>query len=337
MSSAAVTLKPGALRITIQNGAKRGQTLSFNGPTVTIGRGPENDIVLSDDVKVSRQHVQIEFTAVQTVIKNVSSKNSLLIDGLEQTNYWLQAPVEIQVGETKILISPPQQQLASPPPLQHQPLRVAGLSPLPPPPPSLPGKGKSKIRLSKPMSAPGSSSAGSFRFLLILVLVGAVGIWLFTDDAKSKKSGAVAVRTDDVAVMDLQKSESMMRELEKKQEERGQQSVQYKMAQENYIKGFRDYRQGQYGRAMNSFQAALSFYPQHQLASKYYTLSKRKFDEKVQVHMLQGQRYRGKNNYRLCKSSFASVMIMVRDPNDAIYKEAKQYYNECSLLMEGRF
>lgn len=368
MSSTAVKSKPGSLRITIQSGTKRGQTLAFQKSLITIGRGAENDIVLPDDSKLSRRHVEIECTQERTVIRNASSKNSLLIEGVEQTNFTLVSPTEILVGETKILLSPPMQKLEH---SQLQQLRVvpssdvkasaSGLTAtnnsfgqqMPTPrdlnsnvatnsPPSAPRSAqprtepKPKMNLGKPGGAPGADKA-RFRFVVILILVGAVGIWLFTDSTNSKKSGPAAVRTDDVAIMDLQKSESIMRELEKKQEERGQQSIQYKMAQENYIKGFRDYRQGQYGRAISSFQAALSFYPQHQLASKYLTLSKRKFDEKVQIHMLQGQRYRGKNNYRLCKSSFASVMIMVKDPNDTIYREAKQYYNECSLLMEGRF
>jgi hypothetical protein len=71
------------------------------------------------------------------------------------------------------------------------------------------------------------------------------------------------------------------------------------------------------------------------LAKKYYFIAKRKFDEVVQVHMTQGKRYRGKGNYRLCKSSFENVMVMIKTDTDPIYKEAKQYRDECDLRIEG--
>ena len=117
----------------------------------------------------------------------------------------------------------------------------------------------------------------------------------------------------------------------------GQNSMQYKAAQENYVKGFRDYRQGQYARAIQSFQAALSFYPNHELARKYILLAQRKFDEMVNYNMSQGRKYYQKQNYKMCQSAFANVMVMLKDSTKPKYIEAKQLFDECNLRTEAKF
>ena len=40
-------------------------------------------------------------------------------------------------------------------------------------------------------------------------------------------------------------------------------TFEIRQAQENYIKGFRDFKKGQYERALESFQACLALYPDH--------------------------------------------------------------------------
>ena len=62
------------------------------------------------------------------------------------------------------------------------------------------------------------------------------------------------LRSQEEIIKDIERSETAVKELEKKQEDSGKGTVQYKMAQEQYIKGFRDYRLGQYARAMQSFR-----------------------------------------------------------------------------------
>jgi len=135
----------------------------------------------------------------------------------------------------------------------------------------------------------------------------------------------------------IEESANKVLELRKQQENSAQNTVQYQAAQEHYIKGFRDYRQKQYARAIQSFQAALSFYPQHELARKYYVQAQRKFDESIDQSMSLGRKYYKKQNFQMCQSSFAQVMIMLKDTSKPKYREAKQMYDECSLRLEGRY
>ena len=119
--------------------------------------------------------------------------------------------------------------------------------------------------------------------------------------------------------------------------ENGQTEKQFESAQSYYIKGFRDYRQGQYSRAIMSFQAALSFDPNHILSRKYLNQSIKKHSEFVQFSLEQARRYRQKNNYRLCRSAAKQVMTLRRDQNDPQYKDAKNLFDECDTLSRGRF
>ena len=171
------------------------------------------------------------------------------------------------------------------------------------------------------------------RFYLIIAVVGILGYLILGDGVGSKKQ-EVNLRTEGDVARAIEDSANAVKELKKQQETSGQDTIQYKAAQEHYIKGFRDYRQGQYARAMQSFQAALSFYPSHELARKYLIQAQRKFDEMVDLGMSQGRKYYQKQNYKFCQSSFANVMIMVKDSTKPKYKEAKQFYDECSLRAE---
>jgi pSer/pThr/pTyr-binding forkhead associated (FHA) protein len=334
MSNAA--LKQGKsvfLRMTIDSGDQKGRSFVTQGNRVSIGRDDENDIVISSDIKMSRKHAEIVLINGAYLIRNLSQKNSMLIDGQEAKEHLIERKFKLQIGDSIFVMDPdakPKLAMATSP---NSTMTSNSGSAVPPP--------SNAPRNGGPFSQPAAVrtppiDAKKMNFYIAIGIIGLAFVWLLSGESIEKKK-PTELRTRDQVLMDLEKSEEAIRNIEKKQVDAGRQSLQYKTAQEHYIKGFRDYRQGQYARAISSFQAALSFYPQHELSRKYLILSRRKFDEIVQFNMIQGKRYKGKNNYRLCKSAYANVMIMLKDPNDAIYREAKQFYNECSLLLEGKF
>ncbi|RYZ69646.1 MAG: hypothetical protein EOP09_07315 [Proteobacteria bacterium] len=196
---------------------------------------------------------------------------------------------------------------------------------------NVPGATPSK-RGSKPKKLKTGNNSGRVRFYAIVVVVGLVGWWLMSPNAKKKE---LTFRSTEQIEQDIEASREEIKVFEARREKMD--NVQYKRAQENYIRGFRDYRQGNYGRARESFQVVLNLDPDNELAKRYYHLAKVKFDELVKFHMLQGNRYREKKNWRMCKSSYFSTMTMLNNPQDSVFKEAKQYYDQCSLAEEGRF
>jgi hypothetical protein len=188
-------------------------------------------------------------------------------------------------------------------------------------------------RSARPQGRSGVKDNGRLRFYGLIVVVGLIGWWLISSNSAKKKE--LSFRSTEQIEKDLESSREEIKVFEARREKMD--NVQYKRAQENYIRGFRDYKQGNYGRARESFQVVLNLDPDNELAKRYYQLSKLKFDESVKFNMLQGNRYREKKSWRLCKSSYFNVMAMLNNNQDPVFKEAKQYYDQCNLAEEGRF
>lgn len=183
-----------------------------------------------------------------------------------------------------------------------------------------------------------SSSSGPI-ILVVTAAVVAIAFVVFSDDGGKKTKKPSQLKDTDQIATELGKSAQMVEQhiKDKHLNEDGRVDRQFESAQSYYIKGFRDYRQGQYGRAIMSFQASLSFDPNHVLSRKYLNQSIKKQSEIIQFNLDQARRYRQKNNFRLCRSAAQQVMILRKDQNDPQYKDAKIIFDECDTLSKGRF
>lgn len=335
MSAAPVLQKVHKFSINVGAGPHRGRVFTFDRPTVLIGRDPECDLALSEDVKVSRRHVEISIQGQKLLIQNKSGKNFMLVNEEKVDTFEVIDTATLQVGESILEIRIDKPKPAGRP---NELMNSSGghLSSVPT------GMAAGNVARSRGSSAPPRRppSAQSFldnpraRFYGLILFIGLIGWYLLSSTGPTKEPPP-PIRSEQDVLKSIEDSQKAVKDLLTEQQKTGQNSLQFKTAQEHYMRGFRDYRQGQYARAMQSFQAALSFFPNHELARTYWTISKRKFDERVQFEMMQGQRYLGKHNYRMCKASFQNAMAMLKDETDKNYKEAKQKAQECDLRLSG--
>lgn len=330
--------------IRIQRGPLAGQNYSFEKAVVQIGRGVENDLILSNDLRASRNHAEIRWDGMDLQIINISSKNFLAVNGSQVESAKLETGSIVLVGETEfhidiesasedefaepktkvhfeepaepVLFQVPVLQQTRPSPMQPSAVSMNPGAPLRPRPHVAPGKSKSKLR-----------------FYVIVAVIGIAFVWLMNSNVVKKKE--LSFRSSEQIEKDIETSREELKEFEVRKEKLD--TLQFRRAQENYIRGFRDYKQGNFGRARESFQVVLNLDPDNELATRYYQLAKLKFDELVKFHMLQGNRYREKKNWRMCKASYFNVMTMVSNNQDPVFKEARQYYDQCSLAQEGRY
>lgn len=332
MSSAARSLSP-AIQISVEiiEGPNKGLRQSFTDGRWTIGRGPENNFVVTSDIKVSRNHVEIRSMSAQVFVRNLNSKNPMLVDG----NLTVEAIVKpgslIQIGDTLLRLHFDQH--AQPHLSALTTKGSTGLSQKKTRGQAIPGNFSQTPGFARPSAAMEIPllSHPRFRMFGVLVIVGLAALWLMNEAPKKRKDPGLR---DSIAITaDVGNSETEVKKILDERKEWD--SPQYRLAQAQYIKGFRDYQQGQYARAMEAFQSARAFYPRHELATKYWTLAKRKFDEKVQAFMVQGRRYRGTQNYRLCQSAFAAVLMLIKDDKNPVYQEARQYHDECRVKAMG--
>lgn len=298
--------------IMVMNGPDKGIVYKLMGNSVSIGRGNDNDIVITNDPKCSRRHALIRLTTEGYIIEDVSGKNKMWVNGREVSSAALQSDTKFMVGNTELRfnIGGPRQQTR---------LQVAPTNHLPPD--------------ARPRR-PAQTSSGS-PLTRRLILYGSVGaILYFLLSPSSKKADDTGLRSEQQIEAEIEVAKKLQESAEKKQIGN---NLPFEEAQGSYVRGFRDYKKGHFGSAMESFQACLSLYPEHVLCNRYLRLSQRRFNELVQYHMILGRKYREQNQYSACASAFRNVMMMVRDTNSTAYKEARANFDACSAFVEERF
>lgn len=349
-----MAIKPVKVIVTVTKGPSAGPAQTFHSHTLTVGRGAENSVVLGKDPKASRNHVELQISAGGIFVRNLSGKNPIAVNGEVVQDKLVTGQVTLLVGESEIIFERPDapkemHPQAEPPSQALKIVPNTGFAPQMPPPHGPPvGFSQATLSSQEYSSGPSFHTAPTppaanpiadvlknpkARFYIIIGIVGLVVVGLFSGSGKKKKP-ELKLRDSVQSNEDYVKSEAEVKRMRDDPRFKAKDSIQYQMADQHFTRGFRDYRNGQYGRAMEGFQAALSFYPAHELARKYYGLAARKFDQMVQMHMVLGRRYYGKGNHRLCMSEFRNVIIMKKDPRDAVRKEALQYYEECRLRSE---
>ncbi len=313
--------------LTVLNGPSKGTVYRLVSGRVSLGRGPDNDIIIVDP-KCSRNHAEIIFTNSGIEIHDITDRNMIQVDGRECKSAVLKDNSVIQLGHTELRLSFKSAGALAPRDRSHiqspgyPPAMMSGGAAAP-----FPHQGYSQphLRRAKPKS-------NSFRW----VAIGAIGLILWMGLSGNNSDNKPKV-SDQQIEAETKAVQTVLERARRRPKDVSVNDVGYNKAQESFVVGFRDYRKGQFERAMSSFQACLSLYPQHVLCTRYLRLSQRKFDELIQYHMVLGKKYRDQNQYGACASAFKNVMFMVKDSTNKRYQEAKANLEACSAQLEERF
>ncbi len=341
--SAAPKLQTLRYELEIIKGPHAGQKFTFDKPSVTIGRENTNQIALSQDLRVSRVHAEIRNDEGQIFFVNRSQKNYVLVNGTRAEFHQLQNENVITIGETEMIIrfapttalvklAPKPTSLLSSVPVSDISPMAQNFSPLPTP---TKGPGK-RGPIPNAMPSYQGKSNKSFRNILVALIIGLAVYFMFFDSPKKLKKNA-PIRGGDIIEKELQESQEKIEVLEAKV--KLQDNLAYKRAEENFIKGFRDYQKGQYMRAKEYFRIVLNLNAQHIEARKYYEQATIKHKKQIEFHFLEGLKAKEKKNYRLCKSFFSQVLVLAQGDRTGYdkYDESERYLRECSLGLEGGF
>jgi hypothetical protein len=316
--------------LTVRDGPDTGATYQLLPPTVSIGRGVENNVSLND-LRVSRQAAVITFTMEQINITDISNRQSMMINQVQTSESPLKDGDLIFIGETEPLFKVEALPLHSLPPTMAP--RAASPFAVPE------GMTMSQTH-GVPKPPPGVDTAArnkKIRFYAIVVVVVGGFVWMMNsqDIKKAKDPGLKTVQeieADMKGSVDRQDAVIKKREFKNEAEK-----TRYEEAQHHFIQGFRDYQNAQYGRAMRSFETAIAIDPQHELAGRYYRLAEKQRDEMVAVLTLEGRRYREKSMYARCSASLEKALDAIPNKQDIKYKAAEAIKKECDLMSEDRY
>ena len=301
----------------ILSGPEKGETFKVSGSVIRIGRGKDNDICIQKDSRLSRHHLKILIKGAEIYIESLNEKNPVWIN----KKSFQTAIIEYHVLRNGFKFTAGKTEFE----LKSKVLREGSLS-----------AKKDPTSLASPLISPQSKKT---RLRLgIYVVVGLLLALLILSDKnkedEEEKSGLLTEKDMKEKITDRSK---FLNDLRNKDLKSGKLTQKFERAQTEYIKGFRDYRQGQYERALQYFNGCISIDPSHELCKRYSNLTRKRVNEIIQHYMVTGKKSLDKKHYQSCMTSFKNVMVMVGDPRDIVYREAKINYDICRHHNKRRF
>jgi len=328
MSAAAQMPRTGfKFMLKVKDGPDAGAAFQLLPPHVTIGRGADCNVILNDP-RVSRMAATLDFSMEQIVLREVSIRQVMQVNGVATTEASIRDGDIIQIGDTVVSFHVEALQLAPPRAMTAAQAQGRSLDMA-----SMPKQGPG-VRRGKAQA--GGLSPMSKALIGIVAVIAIAGLLMPDSPIKGKKDHGPRSQED---------IEKEIKDSEKKQDEIIQKRVfksdaektRYEEAQRHFNEGFRDYQKGQWGRAMRSFETARTIDPQHQLAVRYYKLAEKARDQMIADLTLEGRRYREKSMWARCSAQFEKVLDMIPNKDDVKYKAAEAMKKECDLQLEGRF
>ncbi len=292
------------MAINIVSGRDKGISYKLVGEVVKIGRAPDNDVVL-DDVKSSRLHARIEKRGQDYWIVDNGSQNGFYVNGIQLTEKQLLVGDKIVIGTTSMVFGAPSPAFPKTPSLKSIP--------------SLPPQLRKKESGSK--MAP---------IIIGMITIGAVVFLIGNHNAKKKEFKINDDAAVNVEIETISKSnETTQQEIFKK----GKDTQQYAEAQAFYQRGFREFRETNYSRAIQYFETALTLYPSHPLAKRYLSRSRLKLNEDITAALERGEKYFQNQKYINAFDEYRTVLLLVNDPSNKNAQLAQKRIEAIQLIM----
>jgi|GEM_PF-3450444 len=358
------------IKLSVVKGPHLGKVFQLSKSIFTIGRGPENDVILMNDPQISRAHAQISVVDRDLEISNLSNKNAIFVQGesvhkwkiLNNTNFTVgdsEICVEYNLGpvavvtvqkpsnvlQLKVKATAAQPAVGLPAnknsvPLTRQPPVINQHVKTRPNQNLMAAESGGRPQPQQLSGAQGSSMAHP-RFKIYLGLAIVIGGLYYYFSAPDKNSRAKKITSTLRYEDEINAKMTSKREVDREAEREARSKERAKSPQafrinESFVRGMRDYQLGNYIRAQEFFQLILNLDPDHALAKRYLYLSKIRFDELVQEKLMLGESYFNKHNFRMCESLYRQVTDMLNGKNnDQKFQLASKKARECELAAEG--
>ncbi len=314
-----VSRQPGELaRMKVVQGPDYGAIYVLTAALATIGRGEENDLVISD-LKASRKHAQFKLGESGWEVLDNGSANGILWNGKPTPRATLVTGDIVTVGETLLEFVSDEaatRKLLAPPPtpsavaIKQAAAGVVALG-------SMGGKlarGAKGGAAGPALKSAGKSALSSPRTLLLAAGAILAALFLFEEDKPAPRQQPAAAK----AII------PPGRDLASFLPEPGSTAPGGRTAEGFFRSGFREYRLGNFLRARSHFETVLQLAPGHLLASIYLENSKKKIEEEIKFHLDRGRKSIDSGKVKSAKGHFEQVMrLLFRDPANPAYVEAR--------------
>ncbi len=292
----------------VEKGPDAGKLYRIQPPKIVIGRDSSTCQIVLNDPKASRQQLAIQF-GDQVFCIDLSSRKTTLVNGKPGQKQILKPGDIIQFGDTQIKFTAQTNEKAQP---------------------QLAGSGESSA-----VRSPAKESQKNLRMFLIVV-IGLAGLLLSLQEDPVQIDGKKIITQQEVnkQIEESKERAVLLRESAIEKKKMSEQNYLQNVEQ-HFIRGFRDFQNGQYGRAIESFGTTIATDENHNRAIQYSKAAQKRREDLVDTHMQDGIKYKEKMMFNRCAAEFDKALVLINDINSKKYELAKTQRDECDLLQTG--
>jgi pSer/pThr/pTyr-binding forkhead associated (FHA) protein len=272
-------------RLVTLTGSAKGESYILMGNRIVIGRGEKTDIKIND-AKASREHCEVTKVGNIWVATDLGSQNGVMVNDKKITQQPLGEGDKLIVGQTVFKF-----------------VKVEVTS-------------KNKvIKEYEAEEDEGKKTALPFIILVVIFLA----LFLFDDFApKSLPQKSGVARTGPIEMTSVEDANIRKRRaIEDKQTKEKLNDI--------FNRGLREYREGNYFRAIHEFNLALIIAPQDPQAEFYLRKSKEELDNAITSEVQKAQRDESSIKFKSAIVSYCSIIrLLYSDPGDPRYKNAEK-------------
>lgn len=284
-------------RLTCLTGDDKGKSYYLLGKRIVMGRSEKCDITILD-IKSSREHAEIILVGKEYILTDLASQNGIIINDLKIKQHALTDGDKIIVGKTVYKFSRVEVKENS------STARVA--------------RNKTNTIDEEKEDTPVENEKSKKIIIVLLVVIIFAILLLFGDNTKEK---TVKKRDEiDIAIKEIDDA------FAKAAKERSTEAKKNNEKLSIYFKkGLREYREGNYFRAISEFENAKQWSPNDTLASFYLRKTREKLDEEIEMLFSKGTRDVDAVSYRKASVSYCSIVRLLNNfQTDKRYIAAKE-------------
>jgi pSer/pThr/pTyr-binding forkhead associated (FHA) protein len=297
--------QPGELaRFRALSGPDQGIVFVCTVPTVNIGRGEENELVITD-LKASRKHLEIFINNGQVMARDLNSTHGFFVNGIHQVKSILRSGDKVGLGETVLEFIGTEAgaaQLIVQVPVIDKKIYLQ--------------EGASSSAVTQMIKSPKSQTFLERNRNLMIILGGLmiVATLLPSVEEKQKIKSNKYLEPAEVEAGGRALSSYLPRKTDAETK---------KNADLAFKEGFREYRAKNYMRALVGFETALQIDPDHALAKLYVNKTKQDMESEAKQEITDAKKDEEANRKPTALERYEAVKrLFAKDQSNPVYKEA---------------
>lgn len=281
-------------RLTCLTGGNKGESYVLMGTRVIIGRSEKADVRLNDN-KASREHAELSKVGSHWVVTDLGSQNGIILNDKKINQEQLNDGDKLIVGQTVF---------------KFMKVEVAAKN--------------NVIRETRDNAEEEQKKKSFLPFLVLIIIFAALFLFDSGDSGQKNMTEAPKVNTIDPTT-------EYVTALKKRQAKEDKQLKE--KLNVIYQRGLREYREGNYFRAIHEFNLALIIAPGDSQAEYYLRKTKEDLDSSIENYTAKAQRDEEALKYQSAIVSYCSIIrLLYSVPDDSRYKNAEKQIKD----LEGK-